>query len=362
MLDGGAVGACLPWYVGRLVARRRISGTVIALVERDEPDEAGGKGGAVRGRATVCNQQGEVLLELDRITLKAAKPATPTASTASKVSTASTVPEAPADSEQGLPAVPLIETVVWRKADVVTPVHPAAPEGPVLIVSAHDLRPPGDRHGVHLTPARLSDGGLDTLPADAAFRDAVYVAPRGLSGEAEVTEALQGVFGLVRRLAARPPMSDLLIVTSGAHQVVAEDVVDPFMTALWGLGRTLRVEHPRTRVRLVDLGPASPESPESPENAAAVLGAALGQDRPELARRDDVWYEPSVEPQHTSTTDPVRYEGGRFLITGGMGGIGLRVAEFLADAGCAQLTLVGRTVPDGETYANASTGSEGAAT
>lgn len=58
MLDGGAAGACLPWYVGRLVARRRISGTVIALVERDEPGEAGGKGGAVRGRATVCNQQG----------------------------------------------------------------------------------------------------------------------------------------------------------------------------------------------------------------------------------------------------------------------------------------------------------------
>ncbi|WP_368483145.1 KR domain-containing protein, partial [Streptomyces niveus] len=45
----------------------------------------------------------------------------------------------------------------------------------------------------------------------------------------------------------------------------------------------------------------------------------------------------------------MRYDGGRFLITGGMGGIGLRVAEFLADAGCAHLTLVGRTVPrDGD--------------
>ncbi len=42
----------------------------------------------------------------------------------------------------------------------------------------------------------------------------------------------------------------------------------------------------------------------------------------------------------------MRYRGGRFLITGGMGGIGLRVAEFLADEGCARLTLVGRTVPE----------------
>ncbi|MEV8398135.1 aminotransferase class I/II-fold pyridoxal phosphate-dependent enzyme [Streptomyces niveus] len=336
MLDAGAAGACLPWYVGRLVARRRISGTVIALVERDEPDDGGGKGGAVRGRATVCNQQGEVLLELDRITLKAAKPMTSPASPASPVP-----PASPADSQQTPRAVPLTETVVWRKAGVTPPVQPAAPEGPVLVVSPHDLRPPGG--GPHLTPAQLSDGGLDTLADDAAFRDVVYVAPRGLRGEAQVTQALQAVFALVRRLAARPPMSDLLIVTTTAHQVAAEDVVDPFMSALWGLGRTLRVEHPRTRIRLVDLGP---------DDDAAVLQQAPGQDRPELALRDGAWYEPSVQPQpqHPSTADhAVRYEGGRFLITGGMGGIGLRVAEFLADAGCAHLTLVGRTVPrDGD--------------
>lgn len=339
MLDAGAAGACLPWYVGRLVARRRISGTVIALVERDEPGDGGGKGGAVRGRATVCNQQGEVLLELDRITLKAAKPMTSSASPASPVSSA-----APVDSQQTPRAVPLTETVVWRKAGVTPPVQPPASEGPVLVVSPHDLRPPGG--GVRLTPAQLSDGGLDTLVDDAAFRDVVYVAPRGLRGEAQVTQALQAVFALVRRLAARPPMSDLLIVTTAAHQVAAEDVVDPFMSALWGLGRTLRVEHPRTRIRLVDLGP------DDDEGAAAVLREAPGQDRPELALRDGAWYEPSVQPQpqHPSSADhTVRYDGGRFLITGGMGGIGLRVAEFLADAGCAHLTLVGRTVPrDGD--------------
>lgn len=336
MLDAGAAGACLPWYVGRVVARRRISGTVIALVERDEPGDTGGKGGAVRGRATVCNQQGEVLLELDRITLKAAR------ATASPASPAPTVYEVPAAPQQAARSVPLIETVVWRKAGV-TPVQPAAPEGPVLIVSPHDLRPPGG--GAHLTPAQLSDGGLDTLPDDAAFRDVVYVAPRGLSGEAQVTQALQAVYALVRRLAARPPMSDLLIVTTAAHQVAAEDVVDPFMSALWGLGRTLRVEHPRTRIRLVDLGP------DADDGDSAVLREALGQDRPELALRDGAWYEPSVapqpQPQQTNTTNhPARYDGGRFLITGGMGGIGLRVAEFLADVGCAHLTLVGRTVPD----------------
>ncbi|MGW7054482.1 bifunctional SDR family oxidoreductase/pyridoxal phosphate-dependent aminotransferase family protein [Streptomyces sp. NPDC054887] len=375
MLDGGAAGACLPWYVGRVVARRRISGTVMALVERDEPADAGGRNGAVRGRATVCSQQGEVLLELDRITLKAAGPvaytgpAAPTASTAAPaaapaeptVTPVATAPAAPTTTTAAAeaagtaepagrngpgplpPAVPLIETVTWREAEP-TGVHPAVAEGPVLVVSEHEIRPPAGPHDVHLTPAQLSDGSLDTRWADTRFREVVYVAPRGTTGETQVTRALQDVFRLVRRIAARPPMPDLLIVTTAAHQVVAADTVDPFMSALWGLGRTLRVEHPRTRVRLVDLGAEDPARPGSGD--AAALREALSRDRPELAGRDGAWYEPSVEPLPVPPSDRMRYSGGRFLITGGMGGIGLQVAEFLADAGCAHLTLVGRSVPD----------------
>ncbi|MFF4389836.1 bifunctional SDR family oxidoreductase/pyridoxal phosphate-dependent aminotransferase family protein [Streptomyces sp. NPDC001552] len=346
MLDGGAAGACLPWYIGRLVARRRMSGTVIALVERDDPADAGGRGGAVRGRAMVCSQQGEVLLELDRITLKAAGPAASAEPAAPTPATVAAVPARRAEPGRAPSAVASIETVVWRKVDP-APAQASAAEGPVLVVSAHALRPPAGRYVLHLTPAQLSAGGPDVLPADTVFRDVVYVAPRGLTGEAQVTQALQEVFALVRRLAARPPMPSLLIVTAAAHQVAAQDAVDPFMTALWGLGRTLQVEHPRTRVRLLDLdrGLGDPADPEG--GAAAALWETLDQDRPELARRGDAWYEPSLRPQSpASPTGRAGYRDGRFLITGGMGGIGLRVAEYLAEAGCAHLTLVGRTVPD----------------
>ncbi|MGP3980118.1 aminotransferase class I/II-fold pyridoxal phosphate-dependent enzyme [Streptomyces sp. KR80] len=318
MLDDGAAGPVLPWYVGRIVARRRISGTVLALVERDEIP--GVRGGVVRGRATVCNQQGEVLLELDRITLKGT---------------------AAAGGEENRSAVRSIETLAWRKADAV--VEPPASDGALLVVSAHDLHPPGDRPVVRLTPAELNQERLDTLLGETPVRDVVYVAPRGMTSEAQVTEGLQGIFALVRRLAARPPVPDLLIVTAAAHRVTGQETVDPFMTALWGLGRTLRVEHPRTTVRLIDLGP------EGPEGLAAPLWDALGQSQPELARRDGSWHEPSYEPSlepPPATARTARFRGGRFLITGGMGGIGLSVAEFLADEGCAHLTLVGRTVPD----------------
>ncbi|OEJ94008.1 bifunctional SDR family oxidoreductase/pyridoxal phosphate-dependent aminotransferase family protein [Streptomyces thermolilacinus] len=367
MLDDGSAGACLPWYVGRLVARRRISGTVIALVERDEPAGTGGASrGAVRGRAVVCNQQGEVLLELDRITLKAAGPVAPSRALAPAAPTApvpsprsASVPAAPAaggpaGEERAPAAVPTIETLVWREADPLTArsadpgtATDADAEGTVLLVAARAPRVPEGRQVLHLTPERLADEGLDALPDGTVPRDVVYVAPDGPADDAAAaTEALQGVFALVRRIAARPPMPGLLIVTGTAHAVTEGEAVDPLMTALWGLGRTLRVEHPRSRVRLADLG-SGREATAGPEgDDGAALWEALRRDGTELALRDGVWYEPSLQPAPPAPVREVRYRGGRFLITGGMGGIGLSVAEFLADEGCARLTLVGRTVPD----------------
>ncbi|MGW7366845.1 SDR family NAD(P)-dependent oxidoreductase, partial [Streptomyces sp. NPDC054841] len=326
MLDGGAAGACLPWYVGRLVARRRISGTVLALVEREAT--AGSRGGAVRGRATVCNQQGEVLLELDRIVLKSPAAQAP----------------ARAAGEQGRSAAGSIETVVWRETEPA--VAPRASEGALLLVSPQRIPAPEGRSVVHLTPAELTRERLDDLLDGTPVGAVVYAAPRGPVSEDRVREALQGVFTLVRRLAARPPMPDLLIVTSGAHQVAGEETVAPFMTSLWGLGRTVRLEHPRTTVRLVDLEAGA-------DLTASALEDVLGHAEPQLARRAGSWYRPALEPSERAPQPPSgsgaqapRFRDGRFLITGGMGGIGLRVAEFLAAEGCAHLTLVGRTVPD----------------
>ncbi|MFE6855557.1 SDR family NAD(P)-dependent oxidoreductase, partial [Streptomyces sp. NPDC057674] len=380
MLDDGSAGMCLPWYVGRLVARRRISGTVFALVEKDETADTGG--GAVRGRAVVCSQQGETLLELDRITLKAAAPAEPAPAggtakgpvpaprsaalpvapvasvvpggpVVSAVSSASTTPaegERPGSGrtpEAGR-AVPTIEALVWRETAQGTarPAPAADAERTVLLVAAHPPRETEGHHVVHLTPERLVDEGLAALPDGTVPHDVVYVAPDGPTDDAAAAiKALQDVFALVRRLAARPPMPGLLIVTGTAHTVTEGDEVDPFMTALWGLGRTLRTEHPRSRVRLADLGSGPHRAGGAEDVDWAALWEALRRDGMELALRNGTWYEPALLAAPPAPARDVRYRGGRFLITGGMGGIGLRVAEFLADQGCARLTLVGRTVP-----------------
>ncbi|RLK57952.1 aminotransferase class I/II-fold pyridoxal phosphate-dependent enzyme [Actinokineospora cianjurensis] len=244
LLDGGAAGACLPWVVGRVSARRPVRGTVLVLVERvGEP-----RPGLVRGRATVCSLQGEVLVELDRITLKG-----------------------PSRSRG------LITATRWDS----------------------------------VAPTRVEGSPVVVTPAGA--------------GEAAVRE----LFAQVRELVTRRPVPDLVFLTRRGQDVLGGEDVDPVHAAAWGLVRTLRLEHPRTRIRLVD----------ADEPVDEVLF-----EEPELALRDGKWFAPGQES--TPVRAPRRsYAGGRFLITGGMGALGLHVAETLAAAGAAQVTLVGRTVP-----------------
>ncbi|MEU8191999.1 beta-ketoacyl reductase, partial [Micromonospora carbonacea] len=133
-------------------------------------------------------------------------------------------------------------------------------------------------------------------------------------------------------------MPALTIVTNAAHQVTGDEPVEPVQTALWGLARTLRIEHPQVRVRLVDLGLGGAAPPPTLDE--------VRHGEAELAWRDGTWYAPAHPAVDAAPGEPAgRAVGGRFLVTGGLGGIGLHVAESLAGAGCAHLTLVGRTVP-----------------
>ncbi|MEV6709697.1 bifunctional SDR family oxidoreductase/pyridoxal phosphate-dependent aminotransferase family protein [Micromonospora wenchangensis] len=344
MLDDGTAGACLPWYVGRITARRPVTGTVLALVERTDP--AGGAGGAVRGRATVCNQQGEVLLELDRIVLKAAGPATAPAAPHRQPPSTRPTP-APTDPSQVDPPpadpasvdrVPAgsVTAVAWRPV-VPTP-EPATDPGRTWVVSGEAGVESYEGGPVLLTPADLDDVHLDRALAETPPAEVVYVAPRGGRDRAEAVALLHGVFTLVRRLAAQPPMPALTIVTNAAQQVTDGESIEPGQAALWGLARTLRIEHPQARVRLVDIGLGGGTEPPTLDE--------VRHGEAELAWRDGSWYAPThpavpVVPGRSARS----LAGGRFLVTGGLGGIGLHVAEFLAGAGGAHLTLLGRTVP-----------------
>ncbi|MCC3332253.1 type I polyketide synthase [Nocardia abscessus] len=152
---------------------------------------------------------------------------------------------------------------------------------------------------------------------------------------------------LVRAL-ARLPMRDhprLWLVTKGAQQVGPEPV-EVSQAPLWGLARTLSVEHPELECVRVDLrsgwGPTRCADELLPE-----LVGADGED--EIALREGGrnlarLVRASFEPGDVGLS----FARGTYLISGGLGGLGIGLARWLAAHGARHLVLAGRhdPVPD----------------
>lgn len=138
------------------------------------------------------------------------------------------------------------------------------------------------------------------------------------------------------------------VVTSATFRVFGDEPVVPARSTAHGPCTILPVEYPGCEVRLIDVAdgatmPASQVITELASSPANEFVALRGGRRwtPDfevlpLGVGDD----PLPEPDPTA--GPLR-EGGVYLITGGLGGIGLALAERLAVACRAKLVLFGRT-------------------
>ena len=85
-----------------------------------------------------------------------------------------------------------------------------------------------------------------------------------------------GTLRLVQALARRHAPARLYLVTRGAQAVGAAPEVSPAQAALWGLGRTVALEHPELACVRVDLDPGG--APDAAALAAEV-GAGDGEDQ-----------------------------------------------------------------------------------
>jgi NAD(P)-dependent dehydrogenase (short-subunit alcohol dehydrogenase family)/acyl carrier protein len=105
---------------------------------------------------------------------------------------------------------------------------------------------------------------------------------------------------------------------------------------LWGLGRVIALEHPEIWGGLVDLGVDEPAT-----SVAAELFAASDEDQ--VAYRGGVRHGLRLTP----TAPPIPAEprlraDGSYLITGGRGALGVRIADWLVEHGARHLILTGR--------------------
>ncbi|QLE75412.1 type I polyketide synthase [Streptomyces rectiverticillatus] len=156
------------------------------------------------------------------------------------------------------------------------------------------------------------------------------------------------VLHLIHALAAAAPAdatTRLWLMTSGVHAVDGSpSPVSVAHAPVWGLGRVAAVEHPELRPTLVDLDPSQGPAAarwiadelraDDAETQVAVRGGVRHTAR--LGRR--------ASPR-TAPADAVRQDA-TYVITGGLGALGLLVGRWLADQGARHLVLIGRRDAD----------------
>ncbi|WBB80648.1 type I polyketide synthase [Micromonospora sp. WMMD882] len=221
---------------------------------------------------------------------------------------------------------------------------------------------------VVLIHPELPDGGPDlatlldatTVDATPAWRGAVLLCaadPTGVEPEpADLTarqdRTLRTALRLLRGLATvtggdTPPR--LRLVTRGACATTAGAPVTVTQTALWGLGNVVELEHPELWGGQVDLAPDADATDAVPALVGELLAPPTG-DRIAVrgAERLVAGLVPSSDAPPTGPAVTVDADG-TYLVTGGLGALGLTVADWLVTRGARRLLLVGRRAPAGAT-------------
>lgn len=133
----------------------------------------------------------------------------------------------------------------------------------------------------------------------------------------------------------------LWLVTQQAHAVPDGNEVNPFALPLWGLGRTIALEHPERWGGLLDLGQGEPQA-----LARQILQEIQAdEDEDEVTYRDGKRFAArlAAADRPAAGEEMTLADTGAYLITGGLGNLGRHVARRLAQQGARHLVLTSRT-------------------
>ena len=119
--------------------------------------------------------------------------------------------------------------------------------------------------------------------------------------------------------------------------------VSPVQTQLWGLGRVAALEHPDIWGGLIDLS-LDADAAGAAETIYNEIAAPDGEDQVAVRGMDRLvprLVHRARQMNGGATID----DKGVYLVTGGLGGLGRRAAEWLVEKGARRLVLVGRKGP-----------------
>ncbi|KVT75651.1 non-ribosomal peptide synthetase [Burkholderia territorii] len=221
-------------------------------------------------------------------------------------------------------------TIVARGTPVGETIATHAPGGSILVDEAA-----GGTHALAAGDADCHARAFDRNPRPAQI---LYCA--GTRGSA--AECFDDLMRLLQTFGPHAAAGTVLtLVTTGAC-AVRGDRPHAVQAALVGALRSASYEFAHLRCRHVDL----PAEPGDADHAAlrGLLVRADTDSRASLALRDGTFHEPCFRALHPVDATPALVDGGAYVITGGLGGMGLTFAAHIARRVAApRLFLVSRT-------------------
>jgi len=165
-------------------------------------------------------------------------------------------------------------------------------------------------------------GMLDTTPARSATLGDI---------QNDFRETIGGSFLLMQTLARLGFAAPVWMVSRDGHS-------EPLLSSLRGFARSCAVEHPELSGGFVDLDPAA-----SVDEACALLLRELDAQGDEVTYRDGKRYVARLAETVLQSSSSVSLNpDATYLITGGTGGLGLEVAEWMAQKGARHIVLMAR--------------------
>ncbi len=138
----------------------------------------------------------------------------------------------------------------------------------------------------------------------------------------------------------------LWLVTQGAQSVTNNyPLAGVAQSSIWGIGKVINLEHSELNCVRIDLEPE-----QSLETKALRLCSEIWSEdiEDQVVLRENSRYVPRlVRSDLTKVKIPVKFQADRsYMITGGLGGLGLLVSRWMIEQGAKHLVLVGRRPPD----------------
>ena len=165
------------------------------------------------------------------------------------------------------------------------------------------------------------------LGEDLGFYSLLFLAQA--LGKQHLTESLQ-----------------ITVISNNMQEVTGSEVLCPEKALAIGAVKVIPQEYPNLSCRSIDIEMPSPESEQAENLINQLLGELQNQSSEAMIayRGNHRWvedFQPVQLPGNAET--PRLREKGVYLITGGLGGIGLVLAEYLAQTVRAKLLLTGRS-------------------